>query len=210
MSFEGWVVFATFWALFVTTPGPNAANCIQNGMSLPFTRALVGVAAILTQATVFLFASAGGVAAVILAAPEVFLYAQILGALVLVWLGLRAWRRAALPLKPGNVPTRAREVYWKALLIATINAKSLAGYLAAFTQFVEPDVPMGAQLVVIVPTALTLTTVSYLGYTALGAGLGKLALGALGDLVLRRILAGCFVVYGLALGGSALTGGGRA
>ncbi|REJ73303.1 MAG: LysE family translocator, partial [Proteobacteria bacterium] len=24
MSIEGWFIFATFWVLFVTTPGPNA------------------------------------------------------------------------------------------------------------------------------------------------------------------------------------------
>jgi len=210
VSFEGWLVFATFWALFVTTPGPNAANCIQNGMSLRFPLALVGVAAILTQATVFLLASAAGVAALIVAAPQVFFWAQIAGAAVLIWLGVRAWRRAAVPLEAGAVPTRAREVYVKALLIATVNAKSLAGYLAAFTQFVEPGVPMGAQLAVLMPTALTLTTMSYVGYTALGAWLGRLALGALGNLVLRRGLAGCFVLYGLALGASAIPQGARA
>lgn len=204
MSFEAWLLFASFWVLFVTTPGPNAANCIQNGMSLSFPRALIGVAAILTQASIFLLASAAGVAGLIVAAPNVFFWAQIVGALVLVWLGVRAWRRAAQPLAAQTAPTRARDIYLRALFIATVNAKSLAGYLAAFTQFVEPGVPMGEQLLVIFPTALTITTLSYVGYTALGAGLGKLALGALGNLVLRRVLAGCFVVYGLALGGAAL------
>ncbi|MEM1430049.1 MAG: LysE family translocator [Pseudomonadota bacterium] len=209
MSFDGWVVFATFWALFVTTPGPNAANCIQNGMSLPFAKALVGVLAILTQATVFLIASAAGVAALIVAAPQVFFWAQIAGAVVLIWLGVRAWRRAALPLEASPPPARLQDVYFKALLIATVNAKSLAGYLAAFTQFVEPGVPMADQLSVLMPTALALTTLSYVGYTALGAGLGRMVLGALGNLVLRRGLAGCFVLYGLALGAAAIPVGAR-
>ena len=29
MSFEAWTIFALFWLVFVTTPGPNAVNCIQ-------------------------------------------------------------------------------------------------------------------------------------------------------------------------------------
>ena len=36
MSFEAWSVFALFWVVFVTTPGPNAVNCIGNGMTLGF------------------------------------------------------------------------------------------------------------------------------------------------------------------------------
>lgn len=205
MTFEGWIVFASFWVLFVTTPGPNAANCIQNGLSLPFPKAMIGVAAILTQALTFLLLSAAGVAALIVAAPEVFFWARLLGAAVLVWLGIRAWRRARLPLggAAGPEPT-GKQVYWRALLIATVNAKSLAGYLAAFTQFVQPDVPIWSQMWVIVPTALTITTLSYTTYTLLGAGLGRAALGALGNLIVRRVLAACFIVYGAALGGSAL------
>ena len=50
--------------------------------------------------------------------------------------------------------------------------KILAGYIATFSQFVEPDVPIGTQMWVIVPTALILTTLSYTGYCALGAHLG--------------------------------------
>ncbi|NCW15882.1 MAG: LysE family translocator, partial [Rhodobacteraceae bacterium] len=26
MTLEAWFIFASFWALFVTTPGPNAVN----------------------------------------------------------------------------------------------------------------------------------------------------------------------------------------
>ena len=28
MSFEGWIVFAVFWGIFVITPGPNAVAAI--------------------------------------------------------------------------------------------------------------------------------------------------------------------------------------
>ncbi|MEL7390352.1 MAG: LysE family translocator, partial [Pseudomonadota bacterium] len=54
MSVEGWLVFVLFWVVFVTTPGPNAVNCISNGMSLGFRRSLPGVAAIMTQSILFL------------------------------------------------------------------------------------------------------------------------------------------------------------
>jgi hypothetical protein len=57
-----------------------------------------------------------------------------------------------------------------------------------------------AQMSVIVPTALTLTAASYCTYTALGAGLGRAALGAVFNVWFRRLLALCFILYGLLLG----------
>ena len=201
MSFEGWLIFVVFWIVFVTTPGPNAANCIQNGMTFGFRRSLWAVAAILTQASAFLLLSAAGVTALIVALPEVFFWVQLAGAGLLIWLGVRAWRNARNEIV---LPSGAGSIYGRALAIATINAKSLAGYLAAFSQFVQPDVPIWTQMQVIMPTALTLTALSYVGYTALGAGLGRAALGAVFNTWVRRVLAGCFVVYGLLLGGAAL------
>ncbi|MEM6479304.1 MAG: LysE family translocator [Pseudomonadota bacterium] len=197
MSVEGWIIFALFWVVFVTTPGPNAANCIQNGMQFGLRRALWGVLGILTQATLFLFLSAAGLGALIVAAPGVFFWVQVAGALLLVWLGLRGWLRAHMPVV---LPARAGSIYLRAFLIATINAKSLAGYIAAFSQFVEPGVPIWEQMIHILPTALGITALSYTGFTALGAGLGRAALGSVFNIWLRRGLSACFVAYGAALG----------
>jgi threonine/homoserine/homoserine lactone efflux protein len=76
----------------------------------------------------------------------------------------------------------------------------VAGYLAAFSQFVQPDVPIGAQMGAIVPTALVITAASYCTYTALGAALGRAALGAVFNIWLRRGMAVCFIIYGVLLG----------
>ena len=204
MSFEAWTIFTLFWLLFVTTPGPNAVNCIQNGMYLGFRRALVGVLAILTQASLFLVLSALGVTALIAASPTGFLLAKIIGAGFLVYLGVRGWMMANQPVTVSDKP--AKHVYLHALAVATINPKSVAGYLAAFSQFVQPGVPIWDQMAVIVPTALTLTALSYTGYTALGAGLGRAALGAVFHVSIRRLLAACFVLYGILLGTAATPG----
>jgi threonine/homoserine/homoserine lactone efflux protein len=152
---------------FVTFPGSNAINCVQNGMTFGFTRSLWGVLAILTQALIFLCLSALGITALIAASPTGFLVAKFAGAAVLVWLGIQSWRSAAKPLAAPDVPSAS--IYGRAFLIATINPKSVAGSLAAFSQFVQPDTYIGQQMLVIVPTALIITAASYMTYTALGA-----------------------------------------
>ncbi len=204
MSFDAWIIFAVFWVVFVTTPGPNAVNCISNGMTLGFWRSLVGVLGIMTQATLFLILSAFGVTALIAASPSAFFAAKLIGAAFLIYLGVRGWISAT---KPVQVDDRAASsIYWRAFAIATINPKSVAGYLAAFSQFVQPDVPIWDQMAVIMPTALTLTAFSYIGFTALGAGIGRAALGAVFNAWVRRFMAVCFVIYGMLLGSAATPG----
>ncbi len=204
MSFEAWSIFALFWVVFVTTPGPNAVNCINNGMTLGMRRAMVGVLGILTQALLFLTLSALGITALIAASPAAFTVAKLLGAAFLIYLGVRGWIQARKTVRIEELP--AGSVYLRAFAIATINPKSVAGYLAAFSQFVQPGVPIWDQMLVIVPTALTLTALSYTGFTALGAGLGKAALGAVFNVWFRRIMGTCFIIYGVLLGSTSVLG----
>lgn len=198
MSVDAWIIFAVFWGVFVITPGPNAVNCINNGMTIGFRRSMLGVLAILTQAFLFLILSAFGVTALIATSETAFTVAKLIGAGFLIYLGIRGWIMARTP--PRLEARPASSVYFRALAIATINPKSVAGYLAAFSQFVQPGVPIWDQMVVIVPTALTLTALSYTGFTALGAGIGKAALGAVFNVWFRRFMAVCFIVYGVLLG----------
>jgi len=200
MSFEAWTIFALFWVVFVTTPGPNAVNCISNGMNLGFPRAMFGVLAILTQASAFLILSALGITALIAASPTAFAIAKLTGAGFLVYLGIRGWLTARTPVRADERP--ARHIYLHALAIATINPKSVAGYLAAFSQFVQPGVPIWDQMLVIMPTALTITALSYTGFTTLGVLMGRSALGVVFNSWVRRIMATCFIIYGVLLGTS--------
>ncbi|SFS90121.1 homoserine/homoserine lactone efflux protein [Sulfitobacter marinus] len=205
MSFEAWIIFALFWVVFVTTPGPNAVNCINNGMNLGFSRAMIGVLGILTQASLFLVLSAFGITALIATFETAFIIAKFIGAGFLIYLGVRGWINANRPVTVADRPTRS--IYLRAFAIATINPKSVAGYLAAFSQFVQPDVPIWEQMVVIVPTALTLTALSYTGFTALGAGLGRAAMGAVFNVWVRRVMAASFVIYGVLFGAASAPAG---
>ena len=205
MSFDGWLIFASFWVVFVTTPGPNAVNCIQNGMVFGFPKALWGVAAILVQALLFLSISAVGVAAIIAASPSLFWLLQIMGAVVLVWLGVRTWRAAGDP--PTVHAARNGMIFGRAFMIATLNVKSIAGYVAAFSQFIDPDVELITVVVWLFPTAICITAASYVSYTAVGVALGKAALGAVFNIWFRRGMAVLFIVYGVVLGVWGQTGG---
>lgn len=195
MSLKGWIIFASFWAVFVITPGPNAVN----GMSFGLRRGLWGVLAILTQATAFLMLSAYGIVGLLVASPIAFTVAKFIGMAFLIFLGVRGWMMAATPPK---LNPAVRSIHGQALAISTINSKSEAGYFAAFSQFLQADVPIWERMTLIMLTALCLTALSYTGYTGLGATFGKLAMVKVFNVALRRGLAISFVVYGVLLGGA--------
>ena len=198
MTIEAWFIFTSFWVLFVTTPGPNAVNCVRVAMAYGFRTSLICVLGILTQAALFLILSAFGITVLISASSSTFGVFKWIGAAVLIYIGVRGWITATHTISQ-DMPIRS-EIYFQSFVVATINPKSVAGYLAAFSQFVAPNIPIWDQMWIIIPTSLCLTTLSYTSFCALGAGLGRTALSTVLNVWLRRVLATCFIIYGFLLG----------
>ena len=196
MPLEDWIIFTGFWTLFVAMPGPNALNCIASASEFGFRKSLVCVAAILSQATLFLALTILGLSSIIVNTPETLMILKIIGIIFLIYIGLKGLIDAGKYTQP---KFSFRSLFLKSFLIATINPKSLAGYLAAFTIVINPDVAIRTQMWAIVPTALTITCLNYTSLCALGAFLkGKAATVTL-NIQLRRILSLCFIFYGVVL-----------
>jgi len=196
MPLEDWIIFTGFWALFVTMPGPNALNCIASASEFGFRKSLVCVAAILSQATFFLALTILGLSSIIINTPETLIILKIMGIIFLIYVGIKGLIDAEKYTQPKY---SIRSLFVKSFLIATINPKSLAGYLAAFTIVVNPEVAIGTQMWVIVPTALAITCLNYTSLCAFGAYLKDKALTVTLNIQLRRMLSFCFVLYGVAL-----------
>ena len=205
MTIEAWFIFASFWVLFVTTPGPNAVNCVSVAMAHGFRSWLICVLGILTQATLFLILSAFAITALISASSSTYEVFKWIGATFLIYLGVRSWITSTRPISQ-DVPISS-EIYGKSFLVATINPKSIAGYLTAFSQFVVPNVPIWDQIWIIIPTTLCVITLNYTSFCALGTGLGHTALSTILNVLLRRVLVICFIIYKLLKGLSPLPRG---
>lgn len=196
MTLEDWIIFTGFWALFVTMPGPNAFNCIASASEFGFRKSLVCVAAILGQATLFLALTILGLSSIIINTPKILMILKIIGVIFLIYIGIRGLIDAGKYTQP---KFSFRSLFVKSFAIATINPKSLAGYLAAFTIVINPDVAIRTQMWAIVPTALTITCLNYTSFCAFGAFLKDRAVTVTLNIQLRRILSLCFILYGVVL-----------
>ena len=196
MTIEDWIIFTGFWALFVTMPGPNALNCIASASEFGFKKSLVCVAAILSQAALFLTITILGLSSIIVNTPKTLMILKIIGIAFLIYIGVKGLVDAGKYTQP---KFSFRSLFVKSFLIATINPKSLAGYLAAFTIVINPDVAIRTQMWAIVPTALTITCLNYTSLCAFGSLLKNKAATLTLNIRLRRMLSLCFILYGVVL-----------
>ena len=200
MDIENWLIFIGVWTAAGLPLGPNAVNCISVAAGQGMTRALWSIAGILLAACGFMAATVLGVAAVLLAHDMLFRALQFAGAAYLVWMGVQLWRRRDGGLRiSGAAPVSAVRLVLRASLISLSNPKAILSYFAVFSQFVRPGPGLLADMALLVPTALIVTALIYLGYAAAGAGIGRLLSSLRRRLIFNRAIGSLYVLAGLGL-----------
>jgi threonine/homoserine/homoserine lactone efflux protein len=145
----------TYWLYVLTeaalslSPGPAVMLVIAYGIAQGAVRSLAAGAGILSANAVYFALSATSVGALLVASTTFFLVVKWCGAAYLVCLGLTALlgkhspiavSRAAAPLRSGW------SIYFSGLSLQLANPKTLVFFTAILPQFVDPRLPIGAQM----------------------------------------------------------------
>jgi threonine/homoserine/homoserine lactone efflux protein len=167
-----WHLFSGFFLItlvLILAPGPIVTLVISTGATRGVRAALVTVAGTSLGNALLLAAIATGLSWVLAHAAYLFELLRWIGAAYLIWLGVRAWRSAgrAPPLLAGN-----QVHFWRGLLVALSNPKTLAFFTAFLPQFVDPARPAGYQLTVMCAVSVLLAALSDSCW-AIAAGLGR-------------------------------------
>jgi homoserine/homoserine lactone efflux protein len=167
-----WELFAGFFALtvvLVLIPGPIVTLVIATGATFGVRAGLLTVAGTTVGNAVLVALIAAGLSWVVAHALYVFEVLRWIGALYLVWLGVRAWRNAGQgrPVAPG-----ARVYFRRGFAVALSNPKTIAFFTAFLPQFVDPALPAGRQLAAMCTVAVLLAALSDSCW-AIAAGLGR-------------------------------------
>ncbi len=198
--------FALFLAAalaLAATPGPGifyvAARTLAGGraegVASSFGTGLGGL--------IHVLAGALGVSALVLASAALFTALKLVGAVYLVWLGVRAVmaarRDARMP--GGRVPAMgARRAFREGVLVEALNPKTAAFFLAFIPQFVDPAGSVAGQFVVLGVISVALNTAADV-VVAFLAGRIRAGAGARPLLVrrLREGSGGAMVALGIGL-----------
>ena len=178
--------------LISASPGPAMALIIRRA-ALQGTRAAVPtVLGLELGLYIWALLAAAGVAALVAASQTAFVVLRIVGALFLLYLGVRAWQAAWRA--RGNGPTvvasepivEAHPVrgWWKAFgegaVVQLANPKAALFMMAFYPQFVPPDRPLLATTAFLAVLQVALETVFYLSLAA--------AVGRAGAWFRRRVV----------------------
>lgn len=171
MTLETWTAFSVAAAIVLVIPGPTIVSVISHSLAYGSRAVIPLVIGVtlgdFTAMTLSLF----GLGAILAASSALFSALKLLGALYLIYLGLKLW----CPDEGMEGTSTASNVAscWsltkKLFIVTAMNPKSIAFFVAFLPQFVTPSAQVLPQLIMLGGTFLFLAAVNATLY-ALFAG----------------------------------------
>ena len=134
------LLFLAAACVIALSPGPGifyvAARTLADGRGAGLASSLgTGLGGLVHVA-----AGAAGVSALIMASAEAFAVLKIVGALYLVWLGIKTAREAGIDVSATTRGGSAGKAFRDGIVVEALNPKTAAFFLAFLPQFVDPTV----------------------------------------------------------------------
>lgn len=167
MSFDLWLAFVAASTLLLLIPGPTVLLVLSYALSKGRSVAVASAAGVAMGDFLAMTASLLGLGALVLASATAFTVLKWIGAVYLVWLGIRLIRSAP---KEGLAPARdveASGVFGHAATVTALNPKSIAFFIAFVPQFIDPQTALLPQFVILIATFVSLAAVNALAYALL-------------------------------------------
>ncbi len=202
MQIGTWWLYAAAVFLVSGTPGPNMLHVMTRSIQAGARRSTLAMAGCLSAVLLCLFASAGGLGALLKAEPRLFDMLRYGGVAYLIWLGIKAWRAPVAGPGDAGAPRpvqSAGSLYRGGLLIGLSNPKLIIFAAALFPQFIDARAPFAPQLAILVATFAVIECFWYAMYALGGRSLARWLEPANRQRLFNRVTGGIFVGFGAAL-----------
>ncbi|GMB80591.1 LysE family translocator [Shinella zoogloeoides] len=205
--FEMMLAFFVTTAVFAYMPGPAMLYAAAQTIARGRRSGLMASLGIHLGGYAHVIAAAAGLTALFHAVPTLYVAVKLLGALYLVWLGIRMFRAKAEPMgdfSAAPAEDLARRNGWRAFVesvsVEVLNPKTAIFFLAFLPQFVDPAaaLPVWAQLLALGTVVnLMFTSADIVCVFLAGAIAGRLKGSARVQKAMQRI--GGTILVGLGL-----------
>ncbi|TCW79778.1 lysine transporter LysE [Burkholderia sp. SRS-46] len=171
MSAQTWLLFAAAYLVTTLTPGPNVLLVVRNTVRYGSRGTAATIAGNLVAQLAVVVLVALGVGAVLAAMPPLFVAMKIVGALYLMYLGVKQLRGprtgadATAGVSPDVLPDR-KKLFREALLVSASNPKTLVFLSAFMPQFVVHDRSLPLQFAEMYLTVACCVVVVHCVYSA--------------------------------------------
>lgn len=170
MNFEIWLAFAAASTALLLIPGPTVLLVLSYAISQGRSVALATVAGVALGDLIAMSASLVGLGALVLASATLFTALKLVGAVYLIYLGVKLFRNAPSTTfgeLEDVTPATARSVFGHATAVTAMNPKSIVFFIAFVPQFVTTDSALFPQFTILISTFVGLATINALAYALL-------------------------------------------
>lgn len=168
MQIELWLGFCLVALMASATPGPAAMMAVAVSLQYGVKRSLFAIAGNVTGLFVMSAASVVGLSTLVMHSAFAFTLVKLLGAIYLIYLGIKIWRRGLTltPEQQQNAERRCvKRLYLQGLTMALTNPKAIAFTTALFPQFIDVSSSLLPQFTILV---LSFMVQSFVCLTAYG------------------------------------------
>ena len=125
------------WALIIA-PGPDMLYVITRGMTYGREAGMLSAIGVICGILVHTTAAALGLTLIFQTSATAFLIVKYLGALYLIYLGIKSWRdKSNFYLQRSSSTVSSRQLFWQGVLSNVLNPKIAIFFLAFLPQFVD-------------------------------------------------------------------------
>lgn len=204
MLFNSWLLFIAVSILPAISPGPGVLLAISNSLRFGPQATLYSALGNSLGLTILGFVVVFGLAAILEVSAIAFTVIKIIGALYLVYLGVKLWRDGKAISLPGDVmPSMSRgKLFRQAFLISITNPKALVLIAALFPPFIDRAQPLLAQAATMSFTYAGLCFANHLLLAFAGGKVRRFLSSETRILAVRRGLGATFIGFGAALAAS--------
>ena len=127
------------WALIIA-PGPDMLYVITRGMTHGRRAGILSATGVICGILVHTTAAALGLTLIFQTSAFAFLVVKYMGAIYLIYLGLKAWRdKSSLSLQTSLSTVSSHQLFWQGVLSNVLNPKIAIFFLAFLPQFVDKE-----------------------------------------------------------------------
>jgi threonine/homoserine/homoserine lactone efflux protein len=170
MPLDLWLTFVAASTALLLIPGPTVLLVLSYALSKGRSVAVASAAGVAFGDLLAMTASLVGLGALVLASATLFAALKWVGAIYLIYLGVKMLRSAPSA-GQGTVQTdndvSAHGVFGHAAAVTALNPKSIAFFIAFVPQFLRPETPLAPQFIILIATFVGLAAINALAYALL-------------------------------------------
>jgi len=178
MAYETLILFFITDLWFCLTPGPATIVCASHAIKGGMKNALGPIMGIHMGNFIWYALSAFGLVALIQSAPQLYNIIRWIGVIYLLWIGFNMLQQSGGKQSIDGLSVISivdfKTGFISGLAVHMANPKALLFYAAFLPQFINPDISIGPQILILAAITIITESIGLFFYSSLAAGVGNL------------------------------------